>query len=40
MGKKKIDENNNTRMQMAKTAIQSVLEDKGDTEEADLAKPS
>ena len=34
----KIDENNNTRMQMAKSAIQSVLEDKSDTKEAELDK--
>lgn len=34
----KIDENTNTRMQMAKSAIQTILEDKSDTQEADLDK--
>ncbi len=34
----KVDENNNTKMTFARTAIQTIFEDKSDTEEADLSK--
>lgn len=34
----KIDESNNTKMTFARTAVQTIFEDKSDTEEAELSK--
>lgn len=36
----KTDENNNTKTTFARTAIQTIFEDKSETEEADLSKPN